>query len=431
MQKPLRWTDPQFGTLLDEALSKRQRRSVGVAGAVQRILQEVRDNGDPSLLRYTEQYDGIKLEPIELRVSSEEIEKAFSSCESADISALRFAAGRIENFHKRQIPSDFSFTDEAGLKLATRWRPIQSVGLYVPGGQAVYPSSFLMNAIPARLAGVERLAAVVPCPGGSLSPYLLAAAKIVGVEEIYKVGGAQAIAALAYGTETVPPVDKIVGPGNAFVAEAKRQVFGVVGIDAIAGPSEILVVADKETDPSWVAMDLLSQAEHDKDALCTLITNDVSYAGDVERNILDHLKSLERAEIARESWQKNGIVIVVPDLLDAAALINTMAPEHVELALQNPGPLLKSIKNAGAIFVGRYTPEAVGDYVAGPNHVLPTARSARYSSGLSVLDFCKSTNLIECNTHSLRAVAQQGITLAKREGLGAHAKSLAIRLLTK
>ncbi len=423
------WTDRQFGVLLDAALVKRQQRSVGVESVVQEILEQVRGNGDPSLVRYTEEYDQITLAPGELAVSSEEIESAFLSCEAKDISALEFAASRIEAFHKCQIPSEFSFTDQAGLKLSTRWTPIQSVGLYVPGGQAIYPSSLLMNAIPARLAGVERIAMVSPCPGGSVSPYLLAAAKIAGVDEIYKVGGAQAIAALAYGTQTIRPVDKIVGPGNAFVAEAKRQVFGVVGIDAIAGPSEILLVADKGTDPGWVAIDLLSQAEHDKDALCTLITNDISFAGEVEANILHHLDTLERAEIARESWEQNGITIVFDDLLDSADLINTMAPEHVELALANPGPLAKKIKNAGAIFVGRYTPEAVGDYVAGPNHVLPTARSARYSSGLSVSDFCKSTNLVECDISSLRAVAQQGITLARREGLGAHAKSLAVRLV--
>jgi len=428
MQKPLRSTDPKFGALLEKALRKRQGRAAGVTSVVQEIVQHVRDNGDPALLRYTEQFDGIRLESRELRVSRKEIEIAFASCEREDIAALEFAAGRIEDFHKRQIPREVSFTDQAGLKLATRWTPIQSVGLYVPGGQAVYPSSLLMNAIPARLAGVERLAMVVPCPGGTLSPYLLAAAKIVGVEEIYKVGGAQAIAGLAYGTKTICPVDKIVGPGNAFVAEAKRQVFGIVGIDAIAGPSEILIVADREADPSWIAMDLLSQAEHDKDAVCTLITDDLSFAGAVEQNILDHLTRLERADIARESWEKNGITIVMDDLLESAILINRLAPEHVEVALENPDPLLKRIKNAGAIFIGRYTPEAVGDYVAGPNHVLPTARSARYSSGLSVVDFCKSTNLIECDASSLRAVAEHGITLAKREGLEAHAKSLAIRL---
>ena len=431
MQKPLRSTDPKFGDLLEKALRKRQRRAAGLNSVVQEIVQHVRDNGDPALLRYTEKFDGISLKSRELRVSSKEIEMAVASCELEDIAALEFAAGRIEDFHKRQIPKEFSFTDQAGLKLATRWTPIQSVGLYVPGGQAIYPSSLLMNAIPARLAGVERLAMVVPCPGGTLSPYLLAAAKIVGVEEIYKVGGAQAIAALAYGTKTICPVDKIVGPGNAFVAEAKRQVFGIVGIDAIAGPSEILIVADREADPSWIAMDLLSQAEHDKDAVCTLITDDISFAGAVEQNILDHLATLERADIARESWEKNGITIVMDDLLESAILINRLAPEHVEVALENPDPLLKKIKNAGAIFIGRYTPEAVGDYVAGPNHVLPTARSARYSSGLSVVDFCKSTNLIECDASSLRAVAEHGITLAKREGLEAHAKSLAIRLVNE
>ncbi len=429
MQKPLRATDPNFEASLEEALKKRQVRAVGVASVVQEILQRVRDHGDPALLQYTEQFDGIRLGPGEVGVSRKEIEIAFASCELEDIAALEFAAGRIEDFHKRQIPSEFSFTDQAGLKLATRWTPIQSVGLYVPGGQAVYPSSLLMNAIPARLAGVERLAMVVPCPTGAVSPYLLAAAKIVGVEEIYKVGGAQAVAALAYGTKTISPVDKIVGPGNAFVAEAKRQVFGIVGIDAIAGPSEILVVADREADPSWIAMDLLSQAEHDKDALCTLITDDIAFAEAVEKNILIHLRNLERADIARESWEKNGISIVVNELLEAAVLINRLAPEHVEVALGNPDPLLKRIKNAGAIFIGRYTPEAVGDYVAGPNHVLPTARSARYSSGLSVVDFCKSTNLIECDALSLQAVAQHGITLAKREGLEAHAQSLAMRLL--
>jgi len=395
---------------------------------VREILQQVREQGDQALLEYTARYDGVQFGAHELRVSAEEINLSYDSCETANLNALEFAAARIESFHKHQIPTGFSFTDDSGVMLSTRWSPIQSVGLYVPGGQAVYPSSLLMNAIPARLAGVKRMALVVPCPTGVINPYLLAAAKMSGIDEIYRIGGAQAVAALAYGTETVTPVDKIVGPGNAYVAEAKRQVFGVVGIDAIAGPSEILVVADKETNPVWIAIDLLSQAEHDCDAQCTLITDDVGLAEEVETEIAKCLETLERSKIARTSWQENGMIILVDELQDAPSLINRIAPEHIELAISHPERIIDKIRNAGTIFIGRHTPEAIGDYVAGPNHVLPTAGSSRFASGLSVADFCKSTNLVECDDESLRAIGQPGITLAQLEGLEGHAKSIAIRL---
>ena len=429
MSQFLRFSDREFQALFESALFERQKTIMHVDVLVREIVQQIREHGDQALLEYTERYDGVKFRAHELRVSAEEINLSYDSCEKGNLNALEFAATRIEAFHKRQVPTGFSFTDDAGVILTTRWAPIQSVGIYVPGGQAVYPSSLLMNAIPARLAGVKRLALVVPCPTGVINPYLLAAAKMSGIEEIYRIGGAQAIAALAYGTETVaPPVDKIVGPGNAYVAEAKRQVFGVVGIDAIAGPSEILVVADKETNPAWIAIDLLSQAEHDGDAQCTLITDNAGIAEEVEAEIAKYLDTLWRSIIARESWQKNGMIILVDELQDAPCLINRIAPEHIELAISNPERLVNKIQNAGTIFVGRHTPEAVGDYVAGPNHVLPTSRSSRFASGLSVGDFCKCTNLVECNDASLRAIGRPGITLAQLEGLDAHAKSIAIRL---
>ena len=424
----LKFPDREFPTLFEAALLKRQKTTMHVDVLVREIVQQVREHGDQALLEYTERYDGTKFRAHELRVSAEEINSSYDSCDTGKLNALEFAATRIESFHERQIPAGFSFKDDSGVMLTARWAAIQSVGLYVPGGQAAYPSSLLMNAIPARLAGVKRMALVVPCPTGVINPYLLAAAKMSGVDEIYRIGGAQAIAALAYGTETVAPVDKIVGPGNAYVAEAKRQVFGAVGIDAIAGPSEILVVADKETNPAWVAIDLLSQAEHDGDAQCTLITDDAGMVEEVETEIAKCLDTLGRSKIARESWQTNGLIILVEDLRDAPCLINRIAPEHIELAISHPERLVNKIRNAGTIFIGRHTPEAIGDYVAGPNHVLPTAGSSRFASGLSVADFCKCTNLVECSDDSLRAIGEAGITLAQLEGLDAHAKSIAIRL---
>ena len=344
------------------------------------------------------------------------------------VAALRLAAGRIERFHRRQLPADLDYTDEEGVRLGQRWRPLAAAGLYVPGGTAAYPSSVLMNAIPARVAGVGRLVMTVPAPDGVLNPLVLAAAQLVGIDEVYRVGGAQAVAALAHGTATIAPVDKIVGPGNAYVAAAKRLVFGTVGIDMIAGPSEILVIADRDNDPAWIAADLLSQAEHDTAAQAILICDDAAFAAQVEREIARHLQRLPRNEIAGASWRDNGAIILVAGWDEAVKLIDRIAPEHLELAVAEPEPIARRVSHAGAIFLGRYTPEAVGDYIAGPNHVLPTARSARFASGLGVLDFMKRTTIVGCGPESFAALAPAAIRLAEAEGLDAHALSLSLRL---
>ncbi|MFP4004836.1 MAG: histidinol dehydrogenase, partial [Alphaproteobacteria bacterium] len=344
------------------------------------------------------------------------------------IRALTLAAERIETFHRRQLPEDGRVTDSAGVELGHRWTPLDSVGVYVPGGTASYPSSLLMNAVPARVAGVARIAMTVPAPKGKLNPLVLAAARIAGVDEIYRVGGAQAVAALAFGTETIAPVDKIVGPGNAYVAEAKRQVFGTVGIDMMAGPSEILVVADADNDPVWIAADLLSQAEHDENSQAILITDDRAFAEVVMAAAEDHLANLPRAAIARKSWEDHGAVILVAELDQAPPLIDRIAPEHLEIATEEPDRLLARIRHAGAIFLGRHTPEAVGDYVAGSNHVLPTSGTARFSSGLSVFDFLKHSAVVRCTPESLGEIGPAAVTLAEAEGLEAHARSVALRL---
>jgi len=344
------------------------------------------------------------------------------------LAALRFAATRIDDYHRRQMPADLDYRDAAGVRLGARWRPVVAVGLYVPGGTAAYPSSVLMNALPARVAGVERVVMVVPAPDGVLNPLVLAAAEIAGVHEVYRVGGAQAIAALAFGTATLSPVDKIVGPGNAYVAAAKRQVFGTVGIDLVAGPSEVLVVADRANDPAWIAADLLAQAEHDAAAQAILIADDEAFADAVVRAVETQLQSLPRGAIARASWDAHGAVILVDDLGATPALIDRIAPEHLELAVERPDELAAKVRHAGAIFLGRWTPEAIGDYVAGPNHVLPTARSARFASGLGVLDFLKRTSLIGCDAGALAAIGPAAVTLADAEGLHAHARSVRLRL---
>ncbi|MCF6196984.1 MAG: histidinol dehydrogenase, partial [Emcibacter sp.] len=344
------------------------------------------------------------------------------------LAALTLAAQRIENFHRRHLPEDDSYTDESGITLGARWTAVSAAGIYVPGGKAVYPSSVLMNAIPAKCAGVERIVMVVPAPDGFLNPLVLAAAELAGITEIYKIGGAQAVGALAYGTETIAPVDVITGPGNAYVAAAKREVFGTVGIDMIAGPSEILVLADGKNNPRWIAMDLLSQAEHDEVAQAILITDDADFAKETISAVEDHLKYLPRENIARTSWNNHGAAILVENLEQAIPLINKLAPEHLELAIDNPRDFVERIRNAGAIFLGRYTPEAIGDYMAGPNHVLPTARSARFSSGLSVLNFMKRNTLIECPRTGLEQIGPAAIALAQEEGLQAHARSIGIRL---
>lgn len=418
-----------FEAAFTALLSGKRETSVDVNASVAAILADVQTRGDAAVVEYTNRFDRQNLTAETLRLTAEDIAAAAKAVDPEVLKALHVAALRIRVFHERQKPSDSQWTDEAGVRLGLRWSAVSAAGLYVPGGTAAYPSSVLMNAIPAKVAGVERLVMVVPSPDGILVPAVLAAAQIAGVDEIYRIGGAQAVGALAYGTATIAPVDKIVGPGNAYVAAAKRQVFGTVGIDMIAGPSEILVVADGKNDPAWIAMDLLSQAEHDEAAQSILITDDAAFAKAVIAAVEDHLTRLPRAEIARASWQAHGAVIVVDDLLaEAPALVDRVAPEHLELAVDDPDALAARVRHAGAIFLGRYTPEAVGDYVGGPNHVLPTARSARFSSGLGVYDFLKRTSLLGCSPAALAAIGPAGVTLANAEGLHAHGESISLRL---
>lgn len=427
---PLRLStrDPGFEAGFQGLLHAKRETAEDVTNAVASVLADVRTRGDAAVIEYTKRWDRLDLTAATLRITGTEIDAAISACSAETVAALRLAAARIQDFHARQLPGATSYTDAAGVRLGARWTPVQAAGIYVPGGTAAYPSSVLMNAIPARVAGVRRIAMVVPTPDGVLNPLVLAAAHIAGVEEIYRIGGAQAVAALAYGTETIAPVDKIVGPGNAYVANAKRQVFGTVGIDMIAGPSEILVVADGRNDPNWIAADLLSQAEHDTSAQSILITDDEGFAARVEQSVADMLARLPRAEIAGPSWRDHGAVIIVRDLAESVELVDRLAPEHLELAVDDPDALAARISNAGAIFLGRHTPEAIGDYVAGPNHVLPTARSARFSSGLNVLDFMKRTTLVGCDAASLAAIGPAAVCLATAEGLHAHALSVSIRL---
>lgn len=411
------------------ALIAAQRDSAAdVSAATAAIVADVKARGDAAVLDYTARFDKLTLTAATMRVTPEEIAAAVKAIDPATAEALALAAERIRSFHARHRPTDDDYVDAQGVGLGARWTAIGAVGLYVPGGKAAYPSSVLMNAIPAKVAGVDRLVMVVPAPNGILNPLVLAAADLAGVDEIYKIGGAQAVAALAHGTATIAPVDKITGPGNAYVAEAKRQVFGIVGIDTIAGPSEILVVADGRNDPAWIAADLLSQAEHDEAAQSILITDDEAFAEAVAAAVESHLATLPRAEIARASWADHGAIIVVARLDDAVPLVDALAPEHLELAVANPDALAARIRNAGAIFLGRHTPEAIGDYVAGPNHVLPTSRAARFSSGLSVLDFMKRTTLVRCDADSLAAIGPAAVALARTEGLPAHALSVSIRL---
>jgi len=416
--------DPGFAAGFAELLGKKRETAADVDDAVAAIIDDVVHRGDAALIDYTNRFDRLALTAADLRLDLAAAEPAPADA----VDALRFAAERIEKFHRKQLPESLDYVDEAGVRLGLRWGPLDAVGLYVPGGTAAYPSSVLMNAIPAKVAGVRRLVMVVPTPDGVVNPLVLAAARLVGIDEVYRVGGAQAVAALAYGTATIPPVDKIVGPGNAYVAAAKRRVFGKVGIDMIAGPSEILVVADRDNDPAWIAADLLSQAEHDLAAQAILITDSADFAAAVGAAVDAHLARLPRAGIARASWDENGAMVLVADWDEAAALVDRLAPEHCELAVAAPEALAARIRHAGAIFLGRYAPEAVGDYVAGPNHVLPTARSARFASGLGVLDFMKRTTLVGCDAASLRVLAPPAIRLARAEGLDAHALSLSIRL---
>ena len=427
---PLRLTgaDPGFADAFAAFLESKRATEADVDAAVAQILDDVRLRGDAAVMEYTQRFDRMALNAADIRFAPGDIKGAAGLCAPAAIDALRFAADRIRAFHERQIPGDLRYTDPQGVVLGARWTSVAAAGLYVPGGMAAYPSSVLMNAIPARVAGVGRIAMVVPTPDGVINPLVLAAAEIAGVTEIFRVGGAQAIGALAYGTATIDPVDIVVGPGNAYVAAAKRQVFGRVGIDLIAGPSEILVVADGDNDPAWIAADLLSQAEHDAAAQSILITDDAAFADAVSAEVETTLDGLDRQEIARESWQRHGAIIVVGSLDDAVSLVDRIAPEHLELAVADPDALAGRVRNAGAIFLGRHTPEAVGDYVAGPNHVLPTSGSARFSSGLGVTDFMKRTSLVACDAASLARIGPAAVTLAEAEGLGAHALSIAIRL---
>ena len=409
-------------------LATKREVSEDVDNAVRAIVKRVRAEGDAALVDYTRQFDRADLEKLGIAVSRADIDAAHRAADPATVEALKFARDRIAAHHKRQKPADDRYTDPIGVELGSRWTAIESVGLYVPGGTASYPSSVLMNAVPAKVAGVERIVIVVPAPDGVINPLVLVAADLAGVSEIYRVGGAQAVAALAYGTETIRSVAKIVGPGNAYVAAAKRQVFGTVGIDMIAGPSEVLVVADAANDPDWVAADLLAQAEHDTAAQSILITDDAAFGKAVEAAVERQLKQLPRAGTAAASWRDFGAVIVVENFDAAIPLIDRIAAEHLELAVEDAEALLPKIRNAGAIFIGRHTPEVIGDYVGGSNHVLPTARSARFSSGLSVLDFVKRTSLLKLGPEQLRALAPAAIALAEAEGLQAHGRSVAIRL---
>jgi histidinol dehydrogenase len=427
---PIRLTShsADFSERFNAFLDMKREVSADIDAAARAIVDDVVKHGDAALIAATKKFDRLDVAATGLRITPAEIEAAVKSCDAATLDALKFARDRIEVFHQRQLPKDERFTDAAGVELGWRWSAIEAVGLYVPGGTAAYPSSVLMNAVPAKVAGVGRVVMVVPSPDGKLNPLVLAAAQLGGVSEIYRVGGAQAIAALAYGTATIMPVAKIVGPGNAYVAAAKRLVFGKVGIDMIAGPSEVLVIADRTANPDWIAADLLAQAEHDANAQSILITDDATLANDVERAVEAQLTTLPRAAIARASWNDFGAIIVVKSLDESVALADAIAAEHLEIITADPEALSARIRNAGAIFLGSHTPEAIGDYVGGSNHVLPTARSARFSSGLGVLDFMKRTSILKCGPDQLRALGPAAMTLGKAEGLDAHARSVGLRL---
>jgi len=421
-------SDADFETRFAAFLTTKREDSPEVDDVVRDIIADVRARGDAAVLELTAKFDRLELHADQLIFTPEEIEAECAKVSDEERAALELAAQRITAYHARQLPQDDSWTDETGATLGWRWGPVDTAGLYVPGGLASYPSSVLMNAIPAKVAGVKNLIVTVPTPDGAINPLVILAAKLSGVDTIARIGGAQAIAALAYGTNTIPPVDKITGPGNAFVAAAKRRVFGKVGIDMIAGPSEILVIADKNNDPDWIAVDLLSQAEHDESAQSILVTDNPGFAQAVADAVDARLETLERRAIAGPSWREFGAVIVVKDLKEAAALSDRIAPEHLELCVEDPDALADTIKHAGAIFLGRFTPEAIGDYIGGPNHVLPTARSARFSSGLSVLDFMKRTTLSKMTPGALAAIGPAAVTLATSESLEAHGLSVALRL---
>ncbi|WP_072396462.1 histidinol dehydrogenase [Hyphomicrobium sp. CS1GBMeth3] len=421
-------SEPDFASHFDALLAAKREVSEDVDEAVRAIIAEVRARGDRALVALSQKFDQVDLASIGIRVNESEVDAAVRACSPETLEALGFARDRIWEHHVRHVPHSETYTDPLGVTLGHRWTAVESAGLYVPGGLASYPSSVLMNAVPAKVAGVERLVIVVPTPKGQLNPLVLAAAKLAGVSEIYRVGGAQAVAALAYGTESIKPVAKIVGPGNAYVAAAKRQVFGTVGIDSIAGPSEVLVIADKHNSPDWIAADLLAQAEHDTAAQSILITDDAGFADAVTASVQRQVQQLPKADIAGASWRDFGAVIVVGSLDEVPPLADRIAAEHLEIATRDPDAMAAEIRNAGALFLGAYTPEVIGDYVAGPNHVLPTARSARFSSGLGVLDFMKRTSILKLDEASLDKLAAPAMTLARAEGLEAHRRSVEIRL---
>lgn len=419
---------PDFEARFGAFLATKREVSEDVDARVRAIIADVRARGDAALVELSATYDRVDLATLGIRVPAEDLAAAAARVDAETLAALELARDRIRSHHERQMPRDDHYTDALGIELGSRWTAVESVGLYVPGGTASYPSSVLMNAVPAKVAGVGRLVMVVPAPGGIINPLVLAAAHLAGVDEVYRVGGAQAVAALAYGTATIRPVAKIVGPGNAWVAAAKRQVFGTVGIDMIAGPSEVLIIADRDNNPDWLAADLLAQAEHDTAAQSILITDDAGLADAVEAAVARQLKVLPRAETAAASWRDYGATILVGSLDEAPALADRIAAEHLELAVDDPEALMARVRNAGAIFLGRHTPEVIGDYVGGSNHVLPTARSARFSSGLSTLDFVKRTSILKVGVDGLRALGPAAIALARAEGLDAHGRSVAIRL---
>ncbi|QRM28714.1 histidinol dehydrogenase [Microvirga sp. VF16] len=409
-------------------LAAKREVSEDVDQAVRAIIEDVVVRGDEALIDFTYRFDGLALQPETLRISDAEIDAAEAQCSKEALEALALAKERIETYHRAQRPQDSMTTDPLGVTLGWRWTALESVGLYVPGGRASYPSSVLMNAVPAKVAGVPRIAMVVPTPKGETNPLVLAAARLAGVDEVFRIGGAQAVAALAYGTASVRPVAKIVGPGNAYVAAAKRRVFGQVGIDMIAGPSEVLILADAHGNPDWIAADLLAQAEHDPAAQSILVTDSPALANAVEKAVERQLETLPKAEIAGASWHDYGAIILIDRLENAIPLVDRLAPEHLEIETENAEELASKVRNAGSIFLGSHTPEAIGDYVGGPNHVLPTARSARFSSGLGVLDFMKRTSILKCDADALRALGPAAITLGRSEGLEGHARSVAIRL---
>ncbi len=431
MAQRLTITDTDFDEKFAAFLSSKREVSEDVDVATRNIIDAVKSNGDEALVELSKKFDQVDLATLGIRVTDDDIDQAFAAADQGTVSALKFAHQRITDYHQRQRPTDDGFTDAIGAELGSRWTAVESVGLYVPGGLASYPSSVLMNAVPAKVAGVPRVVMVVPSPRGELNPLVLAAAKVAGVDEIYRVGGAQAIAALAFGTDTIAPVAKIVGPGNAFVAAAKRQVFGVVGIDSIAGPSEVLIIADQDNNPEWIAADLLAQAEHDTAAQSILMTDSADFASQVEAAVERQLKQLSRGEIATASWRDFGATILLENLEQAPPLADRIAAEHLEIATADCETLSKQIRNAGAIFLGRHTPEVIGDYVAGSNHVLPTARSARFSSGLGVLDFMKRTSILKLSEAAFSSLAPAAMILAENEGLDAHRRSVEIRMDNK